>query len=303
MDFLKNWKKWKDHKANPLITPRKPEWIIADPSFLYKDQTPDGKWHLFAHGILFGLYHFVSIDGLRWKNTYHKIDSGMRPFIFKENERYYLFYEQMLNLFFSVIILRESKDLFNWGKPKTIIVPSIPWEGRFGRFNSNPCLVKFGDKYRLYYSANSIFLKDCLFNEPKYIGIAESNNIYGPYKKLKKPIILPSKKHKYRNFGAGAIKVFFLESEDLWVGFNNGIFIDRYGRTRSSILLMYSEDGINWKDAFEKPIIYPTEGWKRSFVYQLDVKKIENQYWLYYNARAGWAIGSEAIGLAILDLK
>ncbi|MHA1380783.1 MAG: glycosyl hydrolase family 43 [Candidatus Helarchaeota archaeon] len=298
---MNKWKNWKDYEKNPLITPNKPEWIIADPSFLHKDQTPDGKWHLFAHGILFGINHFISNDGLKWYNTYHFVDKGMRPFLYKENNKYYILYEQMVNIFNSVIIIRESKDLFNWGKPITILKPSIPWEGRVGRFNSNPCLVKFGKTYRLYYSAGSIFLKDCLFNEPKFIGVAEAESIYGQYKKLEKPIIVPSK-NKYRNFGAGAIKVLFLESENLWIGFNNGIYIDKYGRTRSSILLMYSKDGIRWTDAFKHPIIRPTRGWKRSFVYQLDVRKVDKQYWLFYNARSGWFIGAEKIGLATLDL-
>jgi predicted GH43/DUF377 family glycosyl hydrolase len=302
MDFLNRWKIWVDHEKNPIIKSKLPEWIIADPTFLSKNQTPDGLWHLFAHGILFGLYHFVSKDGINWFNSHHKIDSGMRPFLYKENEKYYLFYEKMLNVFKSVIIIRESTDLFNWSKPKTLLTPSLSWEGRLGRFNSNPCVIKHDGKYLLYYSAASVFLKDCLFNEPKYIGVAETNNIYGPYKKRAKPILMPSKTHRYRNFGAGAIKVVYLESEDIFLGFNNGIFIDDYGRTRSSILLMTSSDGIKWTDVFKNPIIFPTSGWKRSFVYQLDIRKVANKYWLFYNARAGWAIGVEHIGLAHLSL-
>lgn len=302
MEILKKWQNWIDYKDNPLIKPKAPEWIIADPTFLYKDQTPDGKWHLFAHGILFGIYHFISNDGLRWINTNYKIDSGMRPFLFRENDVYYLLYEKMLNTFKSVIILRESTDLFKWSKPKIILTPSLPWEGGLSRTNGNPCLIKIKDTYQLYYSAGSVFLKDCLFAEPKYIGLAESKNIRGPYKKLNRPIIKPSK-NMYRNFGAGAIKVIFLESENLWIGFNNGIYIDNHGKSRSSIILMHSKDGINWNDSFKKPILFPTMGWKRSLVYQLDVRKVKSTYWLYYNARAGWAIGVEKIGLAILNRK
>jgi predicted GH43/DUF377 family glycosyl hydrolase len=89
-----------------------------------------------------------------------------------------------------------------------------------------------------------------------------------------------------------------LRVNDTWLGFNNGIYKDK--RTGSSILLLQSDDGIIWHDVFEHPILYPTAGWKRAFVYQLDIRAVGNEYWLYYNARNGWAIGSEGIGLAKL---
>lgn len=298
-DF-KNWNNWVDHSKNPLIKPKLPEWIIADPSFLSPEDSPDGMWHLFAHGILFGIYHFISKDGIKWVNSNYKLGSGMRPFLFKENETYYLFYEKLTG-FQSTIILTKSSDLVNWTNPQTVLKPSLSWEGGFSKNAGNPCLVKFDDTYRLYYSAGSVFLWDCLFSEPKYIGVAEATSIQGPYDKLAHPIISPANDHPYRNFGAGAMKV--LKMEDSWIGFNNGIYKDQFGRNRSSILLLHSKDGLAWTDIFQKPIIYPTNGWKRSFVYQLDVRKVGDQYWLYYNARTGWFIGRECIGLSILNPK
>jgi hypothetical protein len=58
-----------DHVSNPLITPPFPEFLIADPTFLPPDQSPDGKWHLFAHGIMLGIHHFRSDDGVAWRRV------------------------------------------------------------------------------------------------------------------------------------------------------------------------------------------------------------------------------------------
>ncbi len=301
IEKLKTWNTWVDHDANPLITPEPPEWIIADPTFIPPNESPDKKWHLFAHGILNGIYHFISDDGFKWKNTGYNLSSGLRPFLYKEGNVYYLLYEKMFTPLYGSIVLCKSSDLYNWADPKHILTPSLSWEGRISRRVGNPCLIKNNTKYRLYYSAGTVFLWDSIIPEPRYIGIAEAANIEGPYEKNSNPIIGPSKNHKYRNIGAGAIKV--LQFNDLWVGFNNGIYKDRHGRSRSSILLLHSNDGLNWNDVFERPIIYPTKGWKSAFVYQLDVKRIDDEYRLYYNARDGWFRGSERIGLARLKIK
>ena len=54
---------WRDYSGNPLIEPPTSEGIIADPTFLTPETTPDGKWHLFAHSLQ-GIFHFLSADGL-----------------------------------------------------------------------------------------------------------------------------------------------------------------------------------------------------------------------------------------------
>ncbi len=296
------WQRLTDHPANPLIKPKRPEWIVGDPTIIPPKESPDGKWHLFAHGILFGITHYVSLDGIHWINTYHKIDSGMRAFLFKEDEIYYLFYEKYQNIATSCIVVRHSTDLFHWSAPYKILKPELPWEGKSDRKLACPCLVKLEDRYRLYYSGGTVVLWDCLFFEPKYIGVAEAESIKGPYKKRQKPIISPSKEHPFRNYAAGGIKV--IKTRDSWLGFNNGIYKENGFRSRSSILLLKSDDGLRWDDALPRPILYPCgTGWKRSFVYQLDIRKVNDTYWIYYNARDGWALGWEGIGLAQLKMK
>ncbi|MHA1129655.1 MAG: family 43 glycosylhydrolase [Candidatus Helarchaeota archaeon] len=298
IEALKSWKNWTDHAKNPLIHPTPPDWIIADPTFIPPHDSPDTHWHLFAHGILSGINHFISTDGIVWKNTGQEFDGGLRPFLFKEDDVYYLLFEKNFTPFYGRIAISQSFDLYHWTKHKHILTPTLSWEGRIARRIGNPCLVKHNGTYRLYYSAGSVFLWDSLVPEPKYIGLAEAKTIFGRYKKHNKPIIAPSKKHRFRNHGAGAIKV--IQMDNFWLGFNNGIFEDHEGRSRSSILLLYSMDGIVWNKVFKNPIIYPTHGWKRAYVYQLDVKKIGTEYWLYYNARNGWVSGIESIGLATL---
>jgi len=302
LEFSK-WKAWKDYENNPLIKPEFPDWIIADPTFIHAEDSPDGLWHLFAHSIINGINHFISRNGLNWKIVKKKVFPGMRPFLFKEKDKFYLLFEEYISgLNFSVIKISESLDLRNWEAPKIILKPSLRWEWGFFKTNGNPCLIKIKNKYRLYYSAGSVFLKDCLFFEPKYIGIAESDSIMGPYIKKRMPILFPNKDEPYRNLGAGALKVIYLKEKKIWLGFNNGIYIDKFSKSRSSILLLASKDGLSFEKVFNTPIISPNHGWKRSFVYQLDVKYINNEYWMYYNARDGWFFGKERIGLSILKI-
>ena len=76
-----------------------------------------------------------------------------------------------------------------------------------------------------------------------------------------------------------------------WVGFNNGIYRDEQGRTRSAILLLTSQDGLAWEEPFPDPIIRPGQGWKRALVYQLCVvPRPGGEVRLYYNARFAEAL-------------
>ena len=300
IEAFKTWNNWVDYQGNPVIVSKQSEWITADPTFLPPKDTPDGKFHLFAHVMLFGIHHYVSEDGIEWEKTEDKVEPGIRPFLLKEDDTYYLFYEQTFTPMLASIAFSTSKDLIKWSKPKIILKPLTEWEYEGANRVGNPCVVKHKDTYRLYYSAGSVFLRDAMVPEPKYIGVAKAEAIGGPYKRKPTPIISPSKEHIYRNIGAGAIKV--LKLGDDWIGFNNGIYRDRHGRNRSAILMLYSADGAVWKDIFKTPIIFSNKGWKRAFVYQLDVRQVDGQYWLYYNGRNGWLAGMEHIGLAILEL-
>lgn len=134
--------------------------------------------------------------------------------------------------------------------------------------------------------------------EPRFIGMAESDSIEGPYRKRPEPILRPSAGDPYCNLGAGAMKVY--AEGDGFVGFQNGIYRDAEGRSRSAIRVLDSGDGISWRSLDPKPILAPeASGWKRGLVYQLDVVRFRDEYRLYYNARDGWRRAKERIGVAI----
>jgi hypothetical protein len=291
-------KEWEDYPGNPLIEPPRPEFLLGDPATVRPQDSPDGNWHLFAN-TLRGIHHYASYDGLKWHRK-GKMFPGWRANVYVEDGTYHLLYELFtVPQFRSHVAMRTSPDLEAWSEPVTLLEPDLPWEGSISRNNGNPCLVKGDSGYMLYYSAAVVFFKDLGFCEPRHIGLATSGSINGPYEKRGEPIISPSPDDRYRNKGAGAIKVVRCDSRSLYYGFNNGMYTDDEGRTRSAILLLSSKDGIEWEQVYEEPIVGPSgDGWKRALVYQLDVKRVEEEAWLYYNARSGWRFGRECIGLA-----
>ena len=289
---------WTDHPENPLIGPPFPEFLLGDPSVVLPTESPDELWHMFAN-TLRGIHHFTSVDGIHWRRRARAFP-GMRAFVLRQSDLYYLFYEEFsVPMFRSHVSVRTSRDLVTWGEREVVLEPELEWERRLGRTCGNPCVVGTDDGFMLYYSAALVFLGDLGFCEPLNIGLARSTSIEGPYEKLAEPMIAPSSGDRFRNLGAGAIKVVFDESRGLFLGFNNGIYADNRGRTRSAVLLMSSADGVAWEQAAPEPIIAPGgDGWKKALVYQLDVKRVGDEWWLWYNARSGWRFGVERIGLA-----
>ncbi len=292
--------RWVDHPANPLIEP--PgwwEWLIADPTVVIPEESPDRSFHLFAHSLR-GIHHYLSDDGILWRRIAGPLFAGLRPFIHREGNLYYLFYEVFSPIRGSYIAARTSSDLTAWSDEKLILSPLFQWEKSIISTNSNPCVVRQQGGYRLYYSAALVWLKDCYFPEPKYIAVAESDGILGPYRKMPEPIIEPSKDCGWRNLGAGAIKVLPREENGPWIGFNNGISTDDEGRSRSEIRILESSDGLSWTDCLGQAILKPEgNGWKKALVYAMDVRRRGNEWLLYYNARDGWFRGKERIGLAV----
>ncbi len=290
---------WTEHPGNPLIHPPFPEFLIADPTFLPPADTPDGRWHLFAHGILLGIHHFVSDDGVHWERV-GRVAAGLRPFIVRE-DGYRLFFERVDSPLQTKICSIRSDDLVKWSRPRNILRPSLPWEGSVAHTNGNPCVLRRDGEWWLYYSAGFCWLKDCGFPEPLHVGLARADRIDGPYRKLQTPILSPSPDVPHRNLGAGAMKV--IEANGRLLGFNNGIYTDAAGRSRSDIRLLTSDDGIAWAEASDRPLIAPEAGWKKALVYALDVRPVGDKYWMFFNARDGWFLGKERIGLATCGIR
>ena len=283
------WNKWEDHPANPLVKLPRGSRVVADPTVLSPEESPDGLWHMFTCSE-FTLNHHVSTNGIEWRIRERRFWFGYTQFIFKEGDRYHLFYQRYSRLK-GEIVVRSSKDLLMWTKPTKVLSPSLGWEKEGFPLGTvrNPCILKLPNgKYVLYYSGGLKFLRDAGLSEPRYVGAAIADEISGPFEKFPEPLLGPSERDRFRNLGAGGLRVYRLARRDLYVGFNNGIYADAEGRSRSAILVLTSKDGFRWKDEPYIPIIAPSEGWKKAFVYQLDVKPVGEGLWLYYNARDGW---------------
>lgn len=289
---------WHEHETNPLIHPPFPSWIIGDPTFLPPGETHDGLWHLFAYSLL-GIHQFVSTDGIAWdrKETII-VRRGIRPFLYREDGIYYLFFEHVHTLLpfklASNLQVTTSRNLRDWTKPKTVLTPSLDWHHVGYPTIGNPCVIRFGTKYRLYYSAGSIWLKESFIFEPYAIGYAESETILGPYTFANQPLFTPSRERAYYNLAAGSLKV--IRYGNRYLGLHNGIYHDSFLRSRSALHLLESSDGINWDNVHQMPLVGPTHGWKRAYVYACDIREINTMLHVYFNARDGWGWGVERIG-------
>ncbi|MGD0856676.1 MAG: glycosyl hydrolase family 43 [Dehalococcoidia bacterium] len=303
--------RWSDYSQNYLIDHPILSPVLADPTFTFPENSPDNKWHLFAHSV-WGIHHFISSDGIKWDDRGVVIANVMRPYLYRENDVFYLLYEKYRPLslilswikgrkWYSEIAMSRSKDLKKWSAPVTLISPLLSWHTSDGNKSvSNPCLIKRDCTYQLYYSASLVLIPDCGFNEPDSIGLASSASIDGPYKSLAQPVITVNQKDSWCNLSCGSIKV--LQCEDGLVGFENGIYWDEMKKqSGSAIIVLKSIDGAHWDRLIQEPIIRPSSGWRKSHIYACDVRyrEQERKWYLYYNARNGWQIseGQERIGL------
>lgn len=297
------WCTWEEYAENPIIHPRTGQIIIGDPTFLPPAETPDGKWHLYAYA-LDGLDHFTSPDGIAWTRVESALFGRLhlRPYLLKVEGTFYLFDEYFDTPLHSYIEVRTSPDLVTWSTPQMLLEPTLPWEQSVQRTTGNPFVIRIDGRWRLYYSANQVYLHDALYFEPTHIGLAYADAITGPYAKTGTPLMQTDTADPYRNLGAGSLKMLPEQVDGKWIGFNNGIYEDDAGHSRSAIMILASTDGLSWEPLCDKPILAPKPGWQRAYVYAFDARRVGDTLYLYYNARDGWTEGKERIGLATLEI-
>ncbi len=293
---------WREHPKNPLIQPPFPSPVIADPSVLTPDESPDRKWHLFAHSI-FGVHQYLSDDGIRWQKR-PGIASflSVRPSVFKETGTYYLFYEKLKKVYKfpyydSHIEVRESSDLVHWSSPKMILEPTLPWHKSppSSGTTSNPFVVKIDGTYLLHYSAGLMRIPDTLFNEPAATGIAKAKQILGPYRFDPNPISRTEKLDERASPSANRV---YPQGGNNTLGLQTYLYLDGDHKSRAALRLLKSTDNKKWAVVTD-PLVAPKKGWKKSHVYVGDLKKYQGEYRIYFNARDGWRWGIERIGLLI----
>lgn len=302
---------FKINPNSPVIKPFGGAFVVADPSLLLPDEAVDNRWHMFLH-TTFGVYQFVSDNGVKFEKLQKVVGRAMRPNINRVGDRYYLFYERTLPLFknalnvvnavkwYSEIYVVESDDLVNWSEPRLVLGNTREFEiSARGTALSNPFLLRENGVNRLYYSCGMTYIDDCKFCEPTHICYAESEDITKGYVSAKVPLISPDKNNPYLNLCSGCIKVYKLS--DGYIGIQNGIY-EKDGKSHSAILLMTSPDGLEFK--FEKILVKPCvvdgKNWMKQFVYASHLVKTGNTLRLYFNARnmANPILGRECIGFA-----
>ena len=302
---------WRLDARNPLLRPPFPSPILADPTFLPPSETPDGRWHLFAHS-LFGIHHHVSPDGVVWRRRGRVCGNALRAFLHRDGDVFRLLYERcrlmlpmLRSRWYSHVEMRTSPDLERWSAPTVLLRPSLAWhrEPGGGAAVGNPCLLRTSGGWRLYYSAGLVRLEDCGFDEPRHIGVADADAPDGPFTPHPQPILSPRDDDPAANLGAGSMKV--LAVDDGFVGFQNGISWDSAARrSGSAVRLLGSTDGLAFRPLGE-PFLRPAPGWMRSHVYAVDVRRVGGELVLYFNARNAWhwLVGREAIGRATAEVS
>ena len=293
----------------PVLRPFGGSFVVADPSLLLPEETPDGKWRLFFH-TTFGVYEAVSDDGVAFTERKKLLSRAMRPNINRIDGRYVLFFERTRPLIFnalnlvgaakwkSEIFATESRDLESWSEPRLVLGHTRRFEeSKYGVSLSNPFFLRTGNVNRLYYSCGLTFIRDCGFCEPTYVSYAESEVPLSGYYASPAPILAPDKDDPFLNLCSGCLKVY--RFRDCFIGVQNGIF-EKDGKSASAILLLSSEDGLRFR--FEKTLVEPRYdgGWMGRFVYASHLVRTGDVLRLYFNARntANPLFGRERIGFA-----
>lgn len=298
----------------PVLRPFGGSFVVADPSLLLPEETPDGKWRLFFH-TTFGVWEAVSDDGVAFTKGKKLLPRAMRPNINCIDGLYVLFFERTRPLFFNALNLVgaagwkseiyaiESNDLISWSEPKPVLSHTMPFEeSKQGVSLSNPFFLRVGSVNRLYYSCGLTFIRDCGFCEPTYVSYAESEDVLSGYRAASAPILSPDRDDPYLNLCSGCLKVCRLG--DGYIGIQNGIF-EKDGKSASAILLLSSEDGLRFR--FEKTLVEPKYdgSWMGQFVYASHLVRCGDTLRLYFNARnvANPLFGRECIGFAEAKIR
>ncbi|MFA7168497.1 MAG: hypothetical protein WC096_06305 [Sphaerochaetaceae bacterium] len=293
---------------------------LCDPCFLFPDQSPDGKWHLFAHTWV-GLEHFTSANGIWWEPLKMIEFRGHSPSVYYEGGMWYLLYEKHDKLFqrfsrrtkearaieTSRIEMRSSSDLVLFSEPKILLDAtnvSFAKDGLRKARISRPQVFKENGSYRLYFGASHIVLDDSKQKASRYFAMATSSRLEGPYTH-ERILLRPGADDPFRNMATGSVRV--VQMEDGFAAFACPFSWDRVkGRTHSSLVLYTSADGISFRPLSPNPVLLttPQRGWASRYVTSCDIRyKADEQCWYcYFSANEKHVFNSmatEAIGLLL----
>ena len=315
---------WYPFSDEPVI---RSKWYmprLCDPFFLFPDQSPDGKWHLFGHTWV-GIEHFISENGISWQPRKMVELRGHSPSLYVEDGVYYLIYEKhnaslpALNkgrlrrreqekISYSRFEMRSSTDLILFSEPKVLLDSRMIEFASVGLKKpriSRPQIIKDGAGYRLYFGASHLVLGDTGQKTSRYFALALSSTLEGPYALANegRALLEPNPDDEYRSMAVGSIKV--IPAQDGFVAFECAMNWDKKrGKTSSVLLQLESPDGLSWKRSFRSPILVPPQsGWASRYLVACDIHyKTEEGCWYCYfsaNAKRGVLPVSESIGLLL----
>lgn len=289
---------------------------LCDPAYLLPEESPDGLWHMFAHTAI-GLEHLTSTSGLEWTREHVIVYRGHSPFIYKERDTYYLFYEihsktsffkkDVNNLSVSRIMVICSTDLLLWSEPRMVLDSTKITRAQYknGPIRvSRPQIVEMNGGYRLYFGAGETRLYDTKQKATARLMYAQSDYLDGDYRVNPEPILDIEPDGKYRNLATGSVHI--VKCSDGVAAFECAFSYDEERkRSVTNLLLLTSSDGSNF--TFNKIIQKsPKEGWASRYMTSVDVrfKESENSWYCYYSANGyvnilGHNFVKESLGLLL----
>ncbi len=305
---------WYSFNDEPILTHG--AFRLCDPAYLLPEESPDGLWHMFAHTWI-GVEHLTSTSGLEWKREHLIVARGHSPFIFKEGNTYYLFYEiHNRTSYFrkndnsvssSRIMVTSTTDFLLWSEPKTVLdsMKITRAQYRDGEVRiSRPQIIETGGIYRLYFGSGETRIYDTGQKATARLMYAESDYLDQGYRVNPEPLLDIDGDDRYRNLATGSVHI--LQCSDGVAAFECAYCYDtEKKKSTTNILLLTSKDGINF--TFNKVIQKtPEEGWASRYITALDVryKESEESWYCYYSAngyrkKMGIPFVKESLGLLL----
>lgn len=313
---------WYPFSERPVIGSKWYMPALGDPFFLFPEESPDEKWHLFGHSWI-GIEHFISENGISWEP--HKMVRlrGRSPSLYREDGVYYLIYEKhnpdlpelkkrrggtAKKISRSRFEISASSDLMTFEEPRILLdsadVP-LAGEGLRQPRISRPQIIKEGGEYRLYHGVSHRRLFDSRQKCSRYFAMASSPTLYGPYTPFEegRPLLETDADDQWHNMAVGSVRV--LRMTDGYVALQCAYGWDtRQGKSISTLVQLESSDGIEWRQTLRKPVLtLPKEGWASSYIVSCDVnyKESEACWYCYYSANRRWGrtVAAESIGLLL----
>ena len=237
---------WSSYSEDPVWQSSWWAGRLCAPFILLPEDSPDGKWHLFAHTWA-GIEHFISTSGIN---------------------------------------IMSSTDLRLWSRPQTILsAADVPYASDYSAPRlSHPQIINWQGSYRLYFCASEVRIYDTKQKASACLSYAQSTSFNAPFEIRKQPVLRIDPDSRYRNLALGSFR--FVSCSDALAAFQTTIFFDEKKEgTNSAILLLTSDDGEVFR-LEKVLMTSPSSGWaSRCFTScSVSYKADENTWYCYYSA-------------------